>query len=52
MIQLKLQKVVIDDMKLGDKSLAVNKIIETINEIADRTNLLSLNASMKQPVQD
>lgn len=45
---VKITKVVIDDIQqLGEKSLAVNRIIGTINEIANQTNLLSLNASIE-----
>lgn len=41
-------KVVINDIqKLGEKSLAVSEIIGTINDVAEQTNLLSLNASIE-----
>jgi methyl-accepting chemotaxis protein len=32
---------------LQEKSISINKIVGTINEIADQTNLLSLNASIE-----
>lgn len=41
------KEVINDIQKLGQKSHAVNEIIETINEIANQTNLLSLNASIE-----
>lgn len=41
------QVVINDIQKLGEKSLAVSEIIGTINDVAEQTNLLSLNASIE-----
>lgn len=41
------EQIIGDIAKLEEKSLAVNRIIGTMNEIAEQTGLLSLNASIE-----
>ena len=41
------KKVAIGIQELGEKSNTINDIVETINNIADQTNLLALNAAIE-----